>query len=218
MKTNQVMIRKMGDFDVAQRTKDGMFNATSLLIQWNLSGMGSKKEIADYFSNKSTNEFIKSLESEEDFKDGNSPYLKSRGKYGGTWMHPYLFIDFAMWLNPSFKLKVIKFVYDKLIEYRNEAGDTYIKMCEALASISKKGDTSKNITKIAKAINIVVFGKHQSDARNKQASEESMKEIISLQKQIINLIDFGYMKTYEQARIYLVKAWQKKNQPKELAA
>ena len=35
MKTNQNMIRKMGDFEVVQRTKDGMFNATGLLKQWN---------------------------------------------------------------------------------------------------------------------------------------------------------------------------------------
>ena len=31
MKTNQVMVRKMGHFSVLQRTSDGMFNATSLL-------------------------------------------------------------------------------------------------------------------------------------------------------------------------------------------
>lgn len=31
MKTNQEMIRKMGDFNVAQRTSDGFFNANSYL-------------------------------------------------------------------------------------------------------------------------------------------------------------------------------------------
>ena len=35
MKTNQVLTRKMGAFDVLQRTSDGMFNATALLNQWN---------------------------------------------------------------------------------------------------------------------------------------------------------------------------------------
>lgn len=35
MKTNQVMIRPMGQFKVEQRTKDAYFNATSLLRQWN---------------------------------------------------------------------------------------------------------------------------------------------------------------------------------------
>lgn len=35
MKTNQIMVRPMGDFEVTQRTKDGFFNATELLKQWN---------------------------------------------------------------------------------------------------------------------------------------------------------------------------------------
>ena len=34
-------------------------------------------------------DFLGALQSEFDFKDGNSPYLTSRGKYsGGTWMTP----------------------------------------------------------------------------------------------------------------------------------
>lgn len=35
MKTNQIRIRPMGEFKVTQRTKDGFFNATDLLKQWN---------------------------------------------------------------------------------------------------------------------------------------------------------------------------------------
>jgi len=50
-------------------------------------------------------------------------YLKSRGKNGGTWMHPILFIDFAMWINPKFKVKVLKFLHDKLIKHRIDTGD-----------------------------------------------------------------------------------------------
>lgn len=51
-------------------------------------------------------------------------------------MHPLLFIDFAMWLNPAFKVKVLKFVYDQLIQYRNDAGDTYKEMAAQIASDS----------------------------------------------------------------------------------
>ena len=116
------MLRKMGDFEVTQRTKDGMFNATQLLKQWN-EHSGSKKELASFFKMNSTEEYIEAIKKDNMAK---SPYLKSRGKNGGTWMHPYLFIDFAMWLNPTFKVQVIKFVYDKMIKYRNEVGSTYL--------------------------------------------------------------------------------------------
>ena len=37
MKTSVTMKRKMGNFDILQRTSDGMFNATELLKQWNLN-------------------------------------------------------------------------------------------------------------------------------------------------------------------------------------
>lgn len=37
MKTNQLMKRPMGQFEVLQRTSDGYFNATKLLEQWNKS-------------------------------------------------------------------------------------------------------------------------------------------------------------------------------------
>jgi len=40
-------------------------------------------------------------------------------------MHPYLFIDFAMWLSPEIKYKAIKWVHDNLIKYRVDSGDNY---------------------------------------------------------------------------------------------
>lgn len=77
MKTNQIMIRPMGQFHVEQRTKDGMFNATSLLKQWNLNSQNfgelKKKEIKDFFENKNTKEFIEALVEEENLHGENSP-------------------------------------------------------------------------------------------------------------------------------------------------
>ena len=106
MKTNQEMTRRMGKFNVIQRTKDGMFNATDLLRQWNTSS-GEKKEIYKFFDNENTRQFVEALILEENLNTQNSAYLKSRGKNGGTWMHPILFIKFAMWLNPRFEVQVI---------------------------------------------------------------------------------------------------------------
>ena len=119
MKTNQVLTRKMGEFNVLQRTSDGMFNATALLNQWNKYN-GFQKQMSHYTDNASTEEFIKALLSEENFKERKSVLIQTRGKNGGTWMHPLLFIDFAMWINPAFKIKVLKFVYDELLKYRND--------------------------------------------------------------------------------------------------
>lgn len=42
MITNQIMKRPLASFTVEQRTKDGMFNATHLLKQWNENTGDSK--------------------------------------------------------------------------------------------------------------------------------------------------------------------------------
>ena len=67
--------------------------------------------------NKNTGKFIDALIAEEHLHGQNSAYVKSRASRGinsGTWMHPLLFIDYAMLLNLYFKVKVLKFVYDEL--------------------------------------------------------------------------------------------------------
>lgn len=220
MKTNQILTRPMGDFEVYQRTSDGMFNANALLKQWNQHS-GMKKEIKDYFSNQSTQEFITALITEENLDRENYPYVKSRASRGtnkGTWMHPLLFIDFAMWLNPTFKVKVLKFVYDQLIQFRIEAGDTYKEMAASIASISKKSDVTANITSVARALNHIVYGAHEREMRNKKAEEETMRELVKLQIKVSELINEGFIKTYEQLINYLRKSWVNKYQPLELAA
>ena len=135
MKSNVIMTRPLGKFEVYQRTRDGMFNATSLLAQWN-KAKNSNKRIQDFFENQNTKDFIEALMEEENLKVPNLAYLKTRGKYnGGTWMHPYLFVKFAMWLNPRFEVKVVKFVYDQLIEYRHHAGDNYNVLARSIAAL-----------------------------------------------------------------------------------
>jgi len=215
MKTNQTLTRPMGDFYVYQRTSDGMFNATELISQWNKYS-GQQKQMVHYTDNNSTDEFIEALLSEENLKERNSVLIKTRGKHGGTWMHPLLFIDFAMWLNPSFKIKVLKFVYDQLIQYRIEAGDTYREMTTQIARISKKSDVPVNIASIASALNHIVYGRHERDLRNKEAEEQSMRELLKLQIKVTELIREGFIKTYDQLINYLRKLWTDKYQPLEL--
>ena len=125
MKTNQLMARKIGEYEVFQRTKDGMFNATVLLQAWN-NTTGEKKEVKKFFENENTKEFLDALVKEENLDGQNSAYVKSKARLdrgGGTWMHPILFMKFAMWLNPRFEVQVIKFVYDQMLRYRDEVGE-----------------------------------------------------------------------------------------------
>lgn len=234
MKTNQILVRQMCNFDVFQRTCDGFFNATALKNQWNLhaqkNGYVKKKDLDDYFLLKSTKEFISVIESKEKLNTQDSAYLKeenlhgrnsayvksraSRGQNAGTWMHPFLFIDFAMWLNAEFKYEVLKFVYDDLIKFRNDAGDAYREMTSAIAKIVEKPFLKVFIPKVAKAINHIIFDNHESEIRNKKADELLMRELVELEKKITSLINEGFINSSDQLINYLRKLWTSKNQPK----
>ena len=123
MKTNQIMIRDEG---FIQRTSDGYFNASNIVRLWNENNPNAQKQAAQYKQLKSTNEYIEQLERE----GVSNPYRAGRGKgdNSGIWMHPYLFVDFAMWVSVEFKSKVIRYVVDGLILSRHEAGDFFNEM------------------------------------------------------------------------------------------
>ena len=202
----------MGEFQVMQRTKDGFFNATSLMKQWNES-KGMKKEINDYLKNKTTEEFLEELILEENLDKGNSPYVKSRASRGdnaGTWMHPLLFLDYAMWLNPRFKVKVLKFVQDEMIKFRNLAGDAYPEMCKAVHSIIPENIFREKIAALAKSLNIIVYGKHENQMRNKVGDSSKIKELYELQHQIAQWINLGMVNSYEQLKAVLTKLYYQK--------
>ena len=84
-----------------------------------------------------------------------------------VWMNPILFIKFAMWINPTFEVKVIRFVYDEMIRYRNDAGDAYKEMSSAIGRIVPADFMPKAMQKVAEALNWIVFGNHEKMARNK---------------------------------------------------
>lgn len=209
MKTNQEMIRPMGEFKVVQRTKDGFFNATELLKQWNVSN-NSKKELKHYFENQSANELINTIVERENLNSRNSAYLSSRGKNGGTWMHPILFIDFAMWINPSFKYDVIKFVYDEMIKFRDLAGDAYPSMCRAVRSIMLEPIFREKVKDLARSLNIIVYGRHESEMRNKIGDESKIREMYELEKQIAQWINIGLVGNYKQLKAALNKLYYQK--------
>lgn len=203
------MKRPLANFTVEQRTKDGYFNLTDLLSKWNNSN-DTKKELKDYLGNKATREFIKALCEEENINGEKSPYLASRGKNGGTWAHPLMFLDFAMWLNPAFKVKVLKFVSDQMLTYRNEAGDAYKELASAMGKICTPRQMKHYMPILGKGINYIVTNKHEKQLRNEYGTEEKQKEYFELEKQVAMLINEGFLKTPEDVANYLRRKFQQK--------
>lgn len=212
MITSVTMVRKMGSFNIEQRTKDGYFDANSLLNQWNSRPENTRRRKDDFLNSKRTKEFIDTIQ--EDLANGEiSPMAfyekKGRNTYKGKtkdelWMHPYLFIDFAMWINPKFKLSVIKFVYDELINQRTLAGDNYKNLSSSLVKL--KG---YSFQEVAIAIQWIVYNKTGKELRQ-YATHEQLKEINDIQTKLAFAIDMNYITSYEQLMSELRKLYNNK--------
>ncbi len=216
MKTNQIMVRPLGRFCVSQRTKDGFFNATALLKAWNSTVM-SERKMDNYFQSEKTKEFIDTIMERENLDTPKLVYVKSkasRGDNAGTWMHPMLFIDFAMWINPSFKYDVLKFVYDQMIAYRNEAGDAYRELSVAVAKIVAPNFMASAMRQTAEAINWCVFNQHETAIRNKHGEEGKMRQLFELERKVASLIDDGFITKFDDLMEYLRNQWRKVNVPR----
>ena len=210
MKTNVTMLRKMGEFDIEQRTQDGYFNATILLKQWNYK-TGIQKRITHYLELQSTKDFIQTIDEDSLGRDHADScktisYIitrgnKSKGIENQVWMHPYLFMDFAMWINPKFKLTVIKFIYDQLIQFRHNAGDYYKTLNKAIAKFS-----GVRFQQVAKGLNYLVFDSHNADLRQ-NATEEQLQKLAELEKQLAFAVDMGFIKSYDELIRHMRRMW-----------
>lgn len=217
------MIRQMGEFTVSQRTKDGYFDAGELLRQWNSVEGNPRRQMSKFLESDNTSEFLKALAEDESHRAkmliGENQLLmevKGRNTKEGkipdkVWMNPLLFIKFAMWINPRFEVKVIRFVYDEMIQYRNLAGDAYPAMCRAVCSILPGDVFQRKIKDLAKSLNIIVYGKHESEMRNKIGDEAKIRELYQLELQISQWIDLGFIKDYDGLKKTLTKVYYQRH-------
>ena len=206
MKTSVIMYRDLNGVQRRQDSKTQFFNANDLLNLYNQNGK-EEKRIQRFLDNASTNEFISALIQDILQNNQNSGELTNgsnktkehpltelaiyskRGKNGGTWLHPYLFMDFAMWLSPEFKLTCIKWMYDNLIKYRNECGDSFKEVNQAL--FDRKPNSAHWVyANEASMLNKLVFGTTETKKRN-GATEDQLQLLKSLQTADEKLIRQG---------------------------
>lgn len=212
------MKRPMGQFEVLQRTCDSYFDGNALLSQWNAVSGNSTRRIAKFFNEEGVKSFIEALK--EDLSQSAKRYdaeiqvvkeIKGRNTTSGrtkdqVWMHPYLFIKFAMWLNPKFEVQVIKFVYDELIKNRHLAGDNYNVLTSAIATLP-----DSDYKQVATAIQWIVFNRTGKNLRQ-QATQDQLREISEIEHSLAFSINMGMIKNNQQLIELLRKMWYKKYQ------
>lgn len=152
MKTQVIMKRELFGNEISQQSDTGFFSANDLIksgnkyrIDKNLSPI----KLSEWFRLPKVIEFMNELELNINDKVKHS----GRGRNSVTWVHPFIFIDLALYISPSLKIEVYKWLYDNLLEYRNNSGDSYKKMTGALwVNCSNKSKFSKGAIKTANLI------------------------------------------------------------------
>jgi len=151
MKTEVILSRSFLGGNVRQKSKTGMFSATDLQKIANIkrTELGlSIFNLSQFLKQKSTLEFIEELQ-----KENERVIIKGRGRNSSTWVHPLLFIDIAMAIDSKLKIEVYKWLYDELIKYRNDSGDSYKEMSAAIwQRFQNKREFPKYITRVANHI------------------------------------------------------------------
>ena len=148
METQVIMKRKLFGAEISQQSKTTFFSANDLVTAGNRYRIANNMPMfimAEWFRKDSTVEFMSALEA----KFGKIK-TAGRGKGAQTWVHPLLFIDMALAISPKLKIEVYSWLFDYLLEYRNNSGDSYKRMCgAAYLRISNKSLFKKYITETA---------------------------------------------------------------------
>lgn len=186
MKTEVVMKRSLFGEEISQKSKSEFFSATDLVKAGNKYRMLNKLSTFNFqgwINSKGTKEFIEMLEA----KFGKV-YIPGQGRGIHSWVHPYLFIDLALAIDPKLKIEVYGWLYDYLLRYRNESGDSYRKMAGALFdNMPNKKEFQVNMVKMAKLIQDEVKCTDWQKATQQQLEyRDKIQEYIALFCEVFN--------------------------------
>ena len=220
MKSNVVMQsqqdRNLFGITIRQETKTGFLNLTDLQNAYNkakieygwvdkrtdkiLSGIENVERV--YYVLKEQGlmdvQFLPFIELVE--KEGITKILKKLKVYRATgtrnkrliWCHDSIWILLSLELSPVFYAKTVIWLRDDLIRNRIEAGN----FCRALnGSIQRFHPDGSQYVQLAKALNYIVFGRHEPGIRN-TGSREQLKELFTLEEKMAFAIDMGYINSF----------------------
>lgn len=183
MKTEVVMKRPLFGMEVSQKSKSEMLSGTDLVKagnKWRRANEMSDFNLSQWLKSAGTAEFMKELESKY-----GTVLIKGRGRSAHTWMHPLLFIDCALAMSPRLKIETYEWLFDSLLKYRNDSGDSYTKMVGSLYNRwSDKKTFPKFIQQVARDIRTLCQTEDWQ-----RADEKKLKVRYELQNEIALLCD-----------------------------
>lgn len=234
MNTNSIMKsesdRNLFGAIIRQETKTGFLNLSDLqhcfdAIRFkngwtnkHIPELMSRRENVEriYYILKKQDDIIVDLSTFIDMVEnkGIATILKSFGEYKTTgarntkttWINPYIWILIALELSPEFYANAVLWLTDTLILNRIEAGNFYKDLSHSISKFS-----NPDYIGIAKALNYIVFDRHEAGIRNK-ANSHQLKELEDIEKKMSFAIDMGYITSHEMLLRELRKMYLQKKE------
>lgn len=187
MVTNQIMEsqdRLLDGVIIRQRTKDEFFAISDVVLlcdRWCYENNKPRFDINQYFRLEASKKFIEALKKKKNCE------VVYKGKKGNTgWIHPHLFLDLILWINPEFKVTIYDWLFDYLISSRTQSGDSYRIMCGVLYEFcSNKKRFKSDITNLCRIIKKMILC--DENAEWNKASKEQLKARDDVQMMIADL-------------------------------
>ena len=232
-KQKDTVVKRVNDWLCAyQNTTDSYFNATQFLKDFNEHNPeNTKKLMYDFLRLDRTKDFLNRYEKRKIEKSQVSDYqvkgkspksdnqqvssfyvkkgktLKDGSKIPDTYFFcKELFFEFGCWLSVDLRLDLYEIVWDNVVEYRNNLKGKFSKeFTDAITTIEEE----PSYFKVYSSLNKTVFGKNiNNENQRDSATEEQLKFIHEIESDIITLIKFGYIKTFEDV-IKHIKSYRK---------
>ncbi len=218
--------RELFGVQIRQETKTGMLNLSDLEKAYKSAALKfgwSDRNVTEVLNGKNNSERIYYLLEKQDiikleissfieeYQKSPAKTLKRYNSYKTTgarhtkttWVNPYIWVLVAMEMNPMLYAETVTWLTDKLILDRIEAGNFYKEFGKAVY------DWSPNYPRLAKGLNYIVFGKHETGIRNK-ASQKELTKLVDVQKTLAFSINMGFIKSEEQLIDVMTKMYKEK--------
>lgn len=230
MKTGVIMKspdRVLFGVPVRQDTKTGFLNLTDLQEAYareRIAQGWSDRRVSDILSGKFNTERIFYLLEKQGYintdiaafiemveQEGLTTTLKKVGSYKTTgarntkttWTDPYIWVLIAMEMNPKLYGQTVIWLTDGLLANRIEAGN----FCKALNSAIQKFKPDRTqYAALAKALNHIIFGRHEAGIRNTGTKDE-LRRLAALEEKMAFAVDMEYITSFDMLLFELRKIW-----------
>ena len=137
----------------------------------------------------------------------NNPFIRTkRGTGGGTWVHLYLLLDAAAWLDADFKLELYDtFINNKILQWREDGGDEFINLNIAIDAYLPEREGKDNtgiFIQVAKQLKAKILS--PDDTWN-TASFPQLEKRAKLEKELCNYLRLGMIRNYEHLKEVIEK-------------